>query len=84
MMKFIIYKTSQGSKWRGASPCQQAKFNDEDEYWYIEIESISQLLTIAKSNNSFNPGEIIISTSDLSKSVLGYDGHIEIYDDYRE
>ena len=82
-MRFIIHKTSEGRRWRGGSPHKLAKRCEQDLHWYIEIENVQQLLGVAKSNDSFNPGEIVIYSDELCDN-FGYNGTIEIYDDYRE
>ena len=80
-MRFHIFKTSQNVVDRSNPPYSQATFDADLGVWSININNISQLLKIANSNDSFNPGEIVIS---YGSDLEGYVGNIEIYDNYRE
>ncbi len=80
-MRFHIFKTSQEVIDRTDPPYSQAIFDADRNVWSININNISQLLKIANSNDSFNPGEIVIS---YGSDLEGYVGNIEIYDNYRE
>ena len=80
-MRFQIFKTSQDDNIREDPPYKQATFDADNNVWSVDINNISQLLRIANTNNSFNPGEIVIS---YGSDLEGYVGNIEIYDHYRE
>ena len=75
-MRFHISRTSGDTP-----PCEQADFDKDAQVWGIDVSSIFKLMELAKSNDSFNPGEIVLS---YGSDLPGYVGNIEIYDDYRE
>ena len=80
-MKFIISRTSTQNQNQEKAPYRDSFFDERYRVWFIDLHSISQLMRIAKSNDSFNPGEIVVS---YGSDLPGYLGHIEIYDNYRE
>ena len=80
-MKFIISRTSTRNQNQETAPYRDSFFDEIHRVWFIDLHNISQLLRIAKSNDSFNPGEIVVS---YGSDLPGYLGDIEIYDDYRE
>jgi len=79
-MKFIVLKTSTGGH-SPDQPCPKAILDEDHDLWSIDLHSISELLKVAKSNESFNPGEIVVT---YGCSIPGCVGYIEIYDDRRE
>lgn len=77
-MLFLIRRTSCYNKKR---PADCAKVITGPEHlstyygWYIELESLGDLIELSNLE-----GDLLFS----STHVEGFDGEIEIYDDYRE
>jgi hypothetical protein len=83
-MKFRIFKTSQYGV--DISPYSKAKFDDTNDYWYVDIDSLGDLKAIQDEVNEkydriYGKKELIISFYPNGVYEIPY---IEIYDDWRE
>lgn len=73
-MKAIIYKTSWFNQHKqDDKPCDGAVWNEQSRRWFIEVETIADILKIA---------DWLVITTDVEGDDCDF--YIEIYDDYRE
>ena len=75
-MKFIVIKTSWRYDDEHTAPCENAVFDNEEEGWVIEINSIEELLSFVEKCSD----EIIISLKAYNSELPC----LEIYNDWRE
>ena len=77
----MIFRITRTSNYSSENPrvSKQFKIFDDEEYWYIEINSLEELIELKDDT-----GKLILETEwddDVSDEVKN---RIEIYDDYRE
>lgn len=81
MAKFILKRASDDPYHQG-TPHNQAKYDSANNLYYIELDTIKNLLDFTSHLNgaSFKEPNIIIDAHSMGE----YDGSITIYDDYIE
>jgi len=86
-MRFLLYRTS--SSWhlnKKPSEADNVIKSEESKDWYIEINSLEELISLAEKEGNLiiDVGGTYISGHGEDKKEFFIHPSIEIYDDYRE